>query len=160
MAILYRQSTALPTDPPLAADSASALNSTSANFPDLSERTIISYNLTMVFRRLSLRAIVASTLIGGAGFALGTLSMVWNPTLLPHDEDVVQHFGERAAQDMARHFNWSKAEKAEITERTVIALRPPGMNCLVFAARLYTGGEWSYQACYSDDGKLLELKEY
>lgn len=107
-----------------------------------------------------LRSIAIPILIGVAGFVLGILWMTWNPILLPRDENILQRFAARAADDMALHFKWSREAEAEIGGRTVITLRPPGMNCIVFATRQHVGGEWSYQACYSDDGKLLGLKAF
>lgn len=109
---------------------------------------------------MKFRVIAMFTVAAVVGFALGNLWAVSNPVLLPHDEIVVQRFKARAADDMAQHFNWSVESKAAISKWTVIALRQSGTNCIVFATRQHSEGEWSYQACYSDDAKLLGLKAF
>lgn len=109
---------------------------------------------------IKIPTIFAFTLLGVVSFTLGSLWAASNPVLLPHDDTVVQGFKARAANDMARHFKWSVEGKAAISKRAIIAIRQSPTNCIVFAARQHGDGEWSYQACYSDDAKLLGLKAF
>jgi hypothetical protein len=106
------------------------------------------------------RRIIPLTLVGVVCFALGNLWTASNPVLLPHDEIVINRFSAQAATDLARHFRWSERDKVEIRKRTTIAIREAGINCIVFATRPYGYGEWSYQACYSDEGRLRGLKAF
>lgn len=104
--------------------------------------------------------ILLFTLVSVVCFALGSLWAVSNPVLLPRDDIVISRFAAQATTDLARHFRWSEQGRVEISKRTTIAIREAGINCVIFATRPYGYGEWSYQACYSEEGRLLGLKAF
>jgi hypothetical protein len=102
-------------------------------------------------------------LLIAAAFALTALAAFWlgrwwenSRYLSPHRDDVVlEHFLERALEEIAQDPRHRKQTKAVYRRSKIVTLRVAGMSCLIFLPRS-DESEWTREVCFTDEGQLVK----